>query len=99
MNGDLAEVNVQRPSVSFSQDIQQRALLGARNLPRHIAQLPEPETPQKMCCGFRNNFDKLEREALGFLSLLRDHDRSASSQCSNLPVDMQHLRFQKRRAI
>jgi hypothetical protein len=31
--------------------------------------------------------------------LLRNHHRLASLQGGYLPVDMQHLRFQKRRAI
>jgi hypothetical protein len=41
----------------------------------------------------------LERVSPGVLALLRNHHRSAAFQTGNLPVDMQHLRFEERRAI
>src|SRR6266496_1908826 len=52
-----------------------------------------------MRCWFRNKLNRLKWEALGFFALLRNHHRSTSFQRRDLPVDMQHLRFQKRRAI
>src|SRR6516164_10256331 len=99
MDSDLAEVNVQNASIDSTQGAQQSAQLSVRNLPRRVAQLPVPKAPKKMCCRFRNNLDVIKREALGLLSFLRNNDRSASFQCSELPVDMKHFGFQKRRAI
>src|SRR5207245_2314485 len=69
------------------------------DLPRHIAQLPEPEAPQEMRRRLGNNLDGLKWVALGLLAFLRNHHRNASFQRGDLPIDMQHLRFQKRRAI
>src|SRR4030095_10418279 len=52
-----------------------------------------------MCGRLRNDVDPFKWIAVGLLALLRDHDRPASLQGSYLPVDVQHLRFKKRRAI
>jgi hypothetical protein len=46
-----------------------------------------------------DNVDPFKWIAVGLLALLRDDDRPASLQGSYLPVDVQHLRFKKRRAI
>src|SRR6266487_6192124 len=92
MDGDLTEINVQNASIDSTQDEKQRAQFSVRNLPRHVAQLPVPKAPEKMCCRFGNNLDVIKREALGLLSFLRNHHRSASFQCSDLPVDMEHFR-------
>src|SRR5205809_3146256 len=46
-----------------------------------------------------NNLDGLKWVALGLLAFLRNHLWNASFQRGDLPIDMQHLRFQKRRAI
>src|SRR4029077_7479957 len=99
MDRDLAKVNVQNASIDSTQGAEQRAQFSVRNLPRHVAQLPVPKAPEKMCCRLGNNLDVIKREALGLLSFLRNNEWSASSQRCDLPVDMEHLRFQKRRAI
>ena len=46
-----------------------------------------------------DNVDRFKWVAGGLLALLRDDDRPASLQGSDLPIDVQHLRFKKRRAI
>jgi hypothetical protein len=46
-----------------------------------------------------NKLDRIKWEALGLLPFLGDHHRSASSQRGDLPVDMEHFRLQKGRAI
>src|SRR5207253_1075760 len=58
-------------------------------------QLPKPEASQKMCCRFSDNIDRLEREEIGVLTLLRDDNRADACQSGNLPIDMQHLRLEK----
>src|SRR5436190_18020776 len=99
MDGDLTEINVQNASIDSTQGAKQRAQFSVRNLPRHVAQLSVPKAPEKMCCRFGNNLDVIKREALGLLPFLRNNDWSASSQRDDLPVDMKHFGFQKRRAI
>ena len=46
-----------------------------------------------------NDVNRLKRIPLGIFAFLRNHHRSASFQTGDLPVDMQHLWFEKRRAI
>ena len=48
---------------------------------------------------FRDDMKRLKRIARGIFALLRNHHRSAPFQTGDLPVDMQHLWFEKRRAI
>ena len=47
----------------------------------------------------RDDVDRIKWVVVGLLALLRDHHRPASLQGSYLPVDVQHLRFKKGRAI
>jgi hypothetical protein len=61
--------------------------------------LPKPKAPQEMRRRLGNNFDVLKWVALGLFAFLRNHHRNASFQGGDLPIDMQHLRFEKRRAI
>ncbi len=46
-----------------------------------------------------NDVNRLKRIARCVFAFLRNHHRSASFQTGDLPVDMQHLWFEKRRAI
>ena len=88
MHGDLAEVNVQKPRVDFGEEVDQCAQLGVRNLPRHVAQLPEPKAAQEMRRRLGNNVDGLEWVALLLFSFLRNYYWNASFQRGDLPVDM-----------
>lgn len=99
MNGNLAEINVQELCAVFIQRVGQRTQFNRGNLPWNIANLPEPETPEEMRGGLANNVDGLKWKALCFFSFLRDHYRCEPFQGGDLAVDVQHLRFQKRRAI
>ncbi len=47
----------------------------------------------------RNNVDGVKRISPGVFPFLRNHNRRAPFQCRDLPVDMQHLRLEKCRAI
>ena len=99
MNGYLAEVNMQNSRTMRVQDAEQRAEFGMGNLPWPVANLPEPKAPEEMRCRLGGNVDRVKREALHLLAFLGDDDGNASFQCGDLPVDVQHLRFQKGRAI
>ena len=54
---------------------------------------------RKCVGGLRDDMNSLEWKALGIFPFLRDHYRSASFQRCDLPVNMQHLRLEKRRAV
>src|SRR4030095_10600450 len=88
MDSDLAKVNVQQASVGLAQDALQRAQLPARNLPRCVTQLPEPQTSQEMRRRLGNDVDWLKWITCGLFALLGNHHRNASLQGCDLPVDM-----------
>jgi hypothetical protein len=90
---------VQNLSVVLVQDVEQRAEFATRDLPWLVAKLPEPKAPYEMRCWFANNVDRLKRKALRLFAFLRDDYWRALFQCGDLPVDVEHLRFQKRRAV
>src|SRR4051794_15808569 len=46
-----------------------------------------------------NDAKRLKRIPRGIFAFLRNHHWSAPFQTGDLPIDMQHLRFEKRRAI
>ena len=73
--------------------------LDPRNLPRPVEQLPKPKSPQEMCRRFADDVNGLKREEIGIFPFLRDHDRPDALERGDLPVDVQHLRLEKRRAI
>ncbi len=58
-----------------------------------------PKAPRKMHRRFPDQEDRLEGEPLRFLAFLRDHDRAKTLQSRDLPVDVEHLRLEKSRAI
>ena len=99
MNGNVTEINVQQACVCPCQDSQQRFELDPRNLPWLVEQLPKPETPQKMCGRFADNMDWLKWKEVGVLAFLRDDNGTHALESDDLPVNVLHLRFKKRRAI
>ena len=86
-------------SRAFHLECEQFAQFGIRNLPRLITKLSKPKPPKEMGWRLGNDLKRLKRITLRIFALLRNHHRSASFQTSDLPVDMQHLRFKKCRAI
>ena len=64
-----------------------------------IEKLPKPKAPEKMCGRFTYNIDAVKRKLRGVLQFLGEDNRPDPLQGSELPVDMQHLRFEKRRAV
>ena len=84
---------------SFFQNIYQRARFARRNMPWLIAQLAKPEAAQKMQRRFWDDVDLIEWKAGRIFALLSDDNRRDALERADLPVDVPHLRFQKRRAI
>src|SRR5437899_3228076 len=82
---------LQKRRVDSGEEVDHCAQLGVRNLPRHVAQLPEPKAPQEMRRRLGNNVDGLEWVALLLFSFLRNYYWNASFQRGDLPVDMQHF--------
>ena len=48
---------------------------------------------------FCDDIDLIERKQVRIFTLLRDHDWVKAAEAGYLPVDVQHLRLEKRRAI
>src|SRR5215831_6953132 len=99
MHSDLPKVDVQKTRVRFTENAEQLPQFRLGNLPWLSAYLPKPKAPQEMRARLGNNVSAFERIALRIFAFLRNHHRSTSFQGSDLPIDMQHLRFEKRRAI
>src|SRR5947209_19481396 len=99
MNSDVSEENVQQLRVFPIQNRANRLHFGCGELPWFVANLPKPKASEKMAAGFLDQIDFVERKFSGMLPLLRDNDRPNPMQAGDLPIDVQHLRLQKRRAI
>ena len=96
---DVAEINMQQLCVIFREDPLNPTRLAARHRPRCTSHAPIPEPPQEMQRRPRNQTDRRERKSLRLLAFPSDHHRPEAFQRSELPVDVQHLRLQERRAI
>src|SRR5437588_9319337 len=99
MDSDLAKINVQQARVVLAQNTLQCTQFSVRNLPWCITQLPEPKATQEMRCRLGIHMNLVKRVASSLFALLRDHHRNTSLQACDLPINMQHLRFEKCRAI
>ena len=77
----------------------QRAAFARRHLPRFVVQLSKPKPPQKMGRPFPDDVNLIEWKLGGVLAFLRDDEWPHPPERGDLPVDMQHLRLEKRRAI
>ena len=99
MHGDMPEINVKQFGLHFAQNGGQLFHFSRRNLPGRFLHLFEPEPANEMRRRFSDDRDFLEWISLRFLALLRDHERLEALERSDLPVDVQHLRLEKGRAI
>ena len=99
MDRDVSEINVQELRLVLREHILEPTYFGVRYLPGRVLQITKPKAAQEMRDRFSNQTDRIEGEARGFLTLLRDYDRTETLQRGDLPVDVQHLRLEKRRAI
>ena len=95
----MAEKNVQELRVNALQSRDQSALFAGRDLPRLIAQLSKPKPPQEMRGRFSYETNVIKGKTCSVLALLRDDKWSHAPERGDLPVDVEHLRLQKRRAI
>ena len=99
MNGDVAEINVQQLRVVRGESLLDPLCLAARYLPGRVLNRAIPKAPQEMQRGPRHHFDRRKRKFLRVLPFPRDHDLPEVLQCRELPVDVEHLRFQESRAV
>jgi hypothetical protein len=95
----MAEIDVEQLCVYVSERALQGAGFARRNFPRPMGDLFKPNPSQKMQRGFRYDTNILDWKTLGILAFPRDNDRSHSLKGNDLPVDVEHLRFEKGRAI
>src|ERR1043166_1004832 len=99
MDGDVSEINVKELRVYLRENLDELAHFGIRHCPRRIPHLLEPESPGEMCGWLSDDRDFLKWVAVRFLAFLRDDKRLDALQRSDLPVDVEHLRLEERRAI
>jgi len=95
----MAEKNVQELRVGALEGRDQRAAFARRHLPRFVVQLSKPKPPQKMDWPFPNDVNLIEWKLGGVLTLPRDDEWPHPPERADLPVDVQHLRLEKRGAI
>src|SRR6476646_11731190 len=99
MNRDVSEVNVQHLCFTVIQDALEEPDFASRNWPGRLTQSAKPKSPQEMKRRFANDKDGLERKTIRIFAFLRNDDRSKAVECGDLPVDVQHLWLEERRAI
>src|SRR5947207_3556071 len=68
-------------------------------MPGFFLNLPKPETQPKVHRRFSDDVDLIERKLLRILALLRDDNWLDPAKSGDLPVDVQHLRLEKSRAV
>src|SRR5947209_11212343 len=99
MHRDMPKKNVKQLCALAVHDLVNLAKLAARNLPRLVANLPEPEPPQKMRRRLRHDVDLLEWKFFCVLSFLGDNDRPDAAQTGELPINVPHFGLEERRAV
>ena len=99
MDGDMPEINVEQLRIVAIENCPQLLLFTARDLPRRVLKLLEPEPAQEMSWRFADNLNGRKWESRRLLTFLRDHDWTEPLQRRDLPVDVQHLRLEECRAV
>ena len=99
MHSNVPEINMKQLSISPFENRKQLVQFSRRYLPWRLANLLKPKTSQKVRCRFSDNVDGRKGKSFCLLALLCDDDRAETFERCDLPVDVQHLRLQKRRAI
>ena len=99
VNCNMAKENMEETSILPFENLGQLAQFPGRNLPGQITNLAKPEAPQKMKSRPWNDINLIHRKPRGVFSLLRDYHRLKTLEAGDLPVDVEHLRLQKSRAI
>src|SRR5437588_9032307 len=95
----MAEIDVEQLCVDVGEHVLQGADFTHRNFPRLMGDLFKPNASQEMERRLLYDADIPDWKALGILAFLCDNDRSHSLKGNDLPVDVEHLRFEKGRAI
>jgi len=99
MDGDVSEENVEQSRVFTLEDLDDRPQFAGGKLPRPVANLSKPETPEKMRGRLPDDVDLIKWKFFGIFPLLRNYDRPNTAKSGELPVNVQHFRFKERRAI
>ncbi len=99
MDRDVPEINVQQLRFGVVQYALELQDLAVGNLPGRCAQFSKPKAAQEMRRRFSDDKDRVERKPLCLFALLGDDHRPKPLQRGYLPVNVQHLRLEKRRAV
>lgn len=97
VHGDVAEIHVQEGCLVFFQKGSQTAGFPVRDEDRTAQDRFLPEAPCLPIPRRAERNDRVKGKIGSVLPLAGDNDRAIIAESSNLPVDVQHLRLQKRR--
>ncbi len=99
MHRDVPKIDVEKVGPGLAQEREERALLRLRDLPGRVHDIAEPETPEPVGGRARHERDRAEGKPLRFLAFSGDDHGAEPLERRDLPVDVKHLRLEKRRAI
>src|SRR4026208_500205 len=95
----MPKENMKQFRLGVLQHAYERFGFASGNLPWRSANLLEPESSQEMESWSPNHRKFVEWIAADLFSLPSNHDGHYSRERNNLPVNVQHLRFQECRTI
>lgn len=99
VHAGVAEVDVQEIRLPSAENAGELIIFAAVKDRLHAADVFLVEPCEKIDARARQEFDGVEGELLPALSLLRHHECFVTPQSRDLPVNVQHLRFEERGAV
>ena len=100
MDRDVSEINVEQLRLVFiEQMLDQQRLRGGEICQGAFRNVRNQNRRRKCVVGFPTTKTGSKGKTLRLLALLRNDHRPKALQRGDLPVDVQHLRLEKRRAI
>src|SRR5438105_4974830 len=95
----MAEIDMEQLCVYVSEHALQCLGFSRGNFPGAVGDLFKPDSSQKVQPWLLDEANLLEWKTVGILPFLGDDHRPHSLKRNDLPVDVEHLRFEKGRAI
>ncbi len=99
MNAGMTEINVHQIRPATFKQVRQQLVLTAINDRRCPNDKLQPAMSNRIKTRRGYQLDIIERKALGVLNRFRHDESLHLPQAGDLPIDVKHLRFQKRGAV
>src|SRR5438270_13249339 len=99
MDRDVAKEDMKQLRILAAENCNQSADFAFRKLPGFILHLAKPKASQEMGGLLGYDLDFGQRKSVWVFTLLCDDDRFDPPQGGDLPIDVQHLRLKKGRAV